>query len=47
MKEFGFWVSEVSKSLVTIGTVFGSKRRRTRSFSRREDGVSYFDMVKE
>ena len=37
----------VSKSLVTMGTVFGPKRRRTRSFSRREDGVSLFDMVKE
>ena len=38
---------EVSKSLVTIGIVFGPKRRRTRSFGIREDGVSFFDMIKE
>ena len=36
-----------SKSLVTIEMVFGPKRRRTSSIGRREDGVSYFDMVKE
>ena len=40
-------MSEVSKSLVTIGMVFGPKRRRTISFGGREDGVSYFDIVKE
>ena len=40
-------MSEVSKNFVTIGMVFGLKRRRTRSFSRKEDVVSYFDMVKE
>ena len=27
--------------------VFGPKRRRTRSFSRKEDGVSYLDLVNE
>ena len=40
-------MSELSKSLVTIGVVFGPKRGRIRSFSKREDGVSYFDMVKK
>ena len=30
-----------------IGTVFGPKRRRTSSFGRREDGVSYLDLINE
>ena len=45
MEEFEFQVSEVDKSLVTIRMVFGPKRRRTSSYDRREDGVSYLDMV--
>ena len=41
-------MSEVSKSLLTIGMVFGQREGRTKSFSRRDDAVSYFDdMVKE
>ena len=39
-------MSEVSKSHVMIGTIFGPKRRRTSSLAE-EKGVSYFDMVKE
>ena len=46
-EKFGFSMSQVSKSLFMIGTVFGPKRRRTSSFSRRGDGVSYLELVNE
>ena len=38
------WEGKYRLGVVTIGTVFGPKRR-TSSFGKKEDGVSYLDLV--